>query len=235
MAERTIVVCDDDEFVYFAVEMTMQKMGFRVLEARNGLRGIELVTQNKPVAMFLDIEMPRMTGFEVCEKLKADPATRDTPIIYVSGIDVEGNMPRILDSGADYIVSKPFQPDDLAADLYFLLQANFKPDPATLSHLRVTRCLEAERLVREHKPPEKKERPPAAEETEPKTAHPELPDEVSPKSFRNLQRLVLALTQRMESLETLLTTKRLVSEDEMKKMKIAAAAQLHAKQLEKKE
>ena len=69
----------------------------------------------------------------------------------VSATDFKKNLDQILDSGGDYFVPKPFEPEDLAVDLYFLAETDFKPQPHTLSQLRITRSLELERARRSPK------------------------------------------------------------------------------------
>jgi len=219
MSEKTIVVCDDEELVYFAVQMIMEKMGYRVLEANTGEKAIQLAKKHLPVVMFQDIEMPGMNGFEVCRRIKAEPATAHIPIIFVSATDFKKNLDQILDSGGEYFVPKPFEPEDLAVDLYFLAEADFKPQPHTLSQLRIARSLELERARRSPKEGKKTPEAVAGEKPTEEEAPTEISGEISVTSFNNLQRLVVVLSERLDALEDLLVLRRILPEHEIKQVK----------------
>jgi diguanylate cyclase (GGDEF)-like protein len=85
------------------------------LFASSGIEGIQCAIQDKPTAILLDLDMPQMTGMEVCAKLKADPQTRDIPIIFVSADRTMRSKVQGIEMGAIDYVTKPFDTFELRA------------------------------------------------------------------------------------------------------------------------
>ena len=88
-----IMVVDDDKEWNLVLKMTLQKSGYEVTQAYNGKEAIDKIGQDKPDLVLLDVTMPVMGGWEVCEALRADPATRDLPLFilssYSSPVDIQ--------------------------------------------------------------------------------------------------------------------------------------------------
>ena len=88
-----IMVVDDDKEWNLVLKMTLQKSGYAVTQAFNGKEAVEKIGQDKPDLVLLDVTMPVMSGWEVCEALRADPSTKDLPIFilssYSSPVDIE--------------------------------------------------------------------------------------------------------------------------------------------------
>lgn len=139
--KQRVLVVDDDEFVYLAVSTIFDKIGYQVVSANNGTEALRLVEAETPRCVFLDIQMPGMDGHEVCSNIRANPRTKDIPVIFVSAKDVSMGFDEEIAAGGNFFVAKPFMPNDLAVDLYFLNELNFKPSRPDLSRLRVTRAL----------------------------------------------------------------------------------------------
>jgi len=104
----------------------MELSHFNVLEATDGVQAIRLTHQYHPDAVVMDLSMPRLDGWEACRRLKADPRTRDIPILAVSAHGYADARRRALEAGCDQFVEKPCTPDTLEASLRQLL-AN-RPD-----------------------------------------------------------------------------------------------------------
>ena len=83
---------------------------------------MEKVAKVKPDLILLDIMMPRMSGFEVCRRLKADPATRDIPIIMVTALNELGDIERGVESGTDDFLTKPLNKLELVTRVKSLLR-----------------------------------------------------------------------------------------------------------------
>jgi CheY-like chemotaxis protein len=205
MSEKKVLVCDDDEFVYFTVETYMKKMGYEVFSATEGEKALELLKQHKPAIAFLDIQMPGMDGLELCRRIKSSERLKDIPVVFVSAKDVSTGYNEEVEAGGDYFVSKPFEPTDLAADLYFLAEADFKPDISTLQRLRVAKPLAVERAKREAEKPEAPQQidmVQAAElEHQKRTEDPDL---------RSVRMVVLGLARRLRELERLLEREKVI-------------------------
>lgn len=92
------------------------------LRATNGMEALEKVASEKPDLILLDIMMPRMSGFEVCKKIKSDPATSDIPIIMVTALHEVGDVERGVEVGTNDFVTKPVNRVDLLARVRSLLR-----------------------------------------------------------------------------------------------------------------
>lgn len=90
--------------------------------ATNGIDAIDRVMADPPDLILLDIMMPKMSGFEVCKHLKADPETRDIPIIMVTALNELGDMERARECGTDEFLSKPVNRVELATRVRNLLR-----------------------------------------------------------------------------------------------------------------
>jgi two-component system cell cycle response regulator len=90
--------------------------------ATNGQQALEKVAAERPDLILLDVMMPRMSGFEVCKKLKSDPATRHIPIIMVTALDEVGDVERGVEAGTNDFITKPVNRVDLLARVRTLLR-----------------------------------------------------------------------------------------------------------------
>ncbi len=95
----------------------------RVVTATNGLEALTRVAEESPDLILLDIMMPKMSGFEVCKRLKADPKTRDIVIVMVTALNETGDIERAAECGADDYISKPIDRKALVALIRNLLSA----------------------------------------------------------------------------------------------------------------
>ncbi|MBE7560197.1 response regulator [bacterium] len=220
MNEKHIVVCDDDEVVYLSVRSIMEKMGYQVHEAHDGMTALRLAAQHSPAIMFQDIQMPGIDGYEVCRRLKSDSSLRRIPLAFVSAMDFEKALDQCLSVGADYFIAKPFAPNDLAADLYFLAAADFHPEYGTLTKLRITRSLAVEKQRKRSKGisvgvGEGIVEPPA----------PEAAPGRAPTGAAQLSRQVAGLIKRIHLLETLLHEKRILSDHDAERLRATLASQ----------
>lgn len=139
--KQKVLVVDDDEFVYLAVSTIFEKIGYQVISATHGKEALRLADAEVPRCIFLDIQMPGMNGHEVCAGIRSNPKTQSIPVIFVSAKDVSKGFDEEIAAGGDFFVSKPFMPNDLAVDLYFLNEIEFKPKRPDLAKLRVTKAL----------------------------------------------------------------------------------------------
>jgi DNA-binding response OmpR family regulator len=115
----TILVIDDDETMVELVQLSLRKLGFEVVGARNGEQGLGLFHELGPDLVTLDVLMPGIDGWEVCRRLRN---VSSVPIMFLTVLDAEQNVVRGLDSGADDYLSKPFQVAELRARVAALLR-----------------------------------------------------------------------------------------------------------------
>ena len=118
----TILVVDDNDAERYYVSRVLSKAGFRVLEAATGMEGLRLVA-TVPDLVTLDVRLPDLNGFEVCRRIKADPATRDVPVLHISAsFTTPDAKAEGLDSGADGYLTHPVDPNELLATVRALLR-----------------------------------------------------------------------------------------------------------------
>jgi two-component system, OmpR family, alkaline phosphatase synthesis response regulator PhoP len=111
------LIIDDDPDLLRLVQRTLEfTAGWDVTTAGSGAAGIELARRAPPDVILVDVMMPEMDGYEVCRRLKADPATGTVPIVLLTARR-DLNQARLAETGAAGVVLKPFQPDELASQV----------------------------------------------------------------------------------------------------------------------
>jgi putative two-component system response regulator len=110
-----VLVADDTESIRSLFRRLLIADGHDVVSAADGTAALEAVQRHQPDVILLDIGMPAMDGLEVCRRLKADPATRLTPIVLVTGQTDLSDRIRGIEAGADEFLSKPVHPHELRA------------------------------------------------------------------------------------------------------------------------
>jgi DNA-binding response OmpR family regulator len=126
---RNILIVDDSAFEQRMLVDLLSELPYRVSVAFNGEQGYQLALSQRPDLILLDVRMPSMDGYTCCRLLKANPATQDIPIIFVSGIDsVEDRITGLSIGGVDF-VSKPFTPGELAARIHVHLNLMRRAPP----------------------------------------------------------------------------------------------------------
>jgi len=121
MAE-TILVVDDEVASRELLEAILTGAGYRVEQAEGGTAALGQATRTPPDLILLDLMMPGMSGFEVCQRLKQDPMTEGVPVIVVTGFGQVRTKEDALTSGADDFVAKPVNSEDLRARVSAMLK-----------------------------------------------------------------------------------------------------------------
>jgi len=134
---KVLVVDDNAQNLELLVEYLQTMDNVATLSAADGIEALEVVGREKPDLILLDIMMPRMSGFEVCRKLKSDPGTRDIPIIMVTALNELGDIERAVASGTDDFLSKPVHRLELTTRVKSLLRLRHLKDELerTLAYL----------------------------------------------------------------------------------------------------
>jgi CheY-like chemotaxis protein len=102
-----ILIVDDNRENLELLEAYLEDIECRTIAAYDGPEALEIIKKDKPDLILLDIMMPKMSGFEVCRRVKNDTATAHIPIIMVTALNDFGDMQRAVDCGTDDFVSKP--------------------------------------------------------------------------------------------------------------------------------
>jgi len=122
MTDRPLVLCaDDDEDILALVALRLERAGFAVVTALDGVEAVERARSDRPALALLDVMMPRRTGLEVLAELRSDPALRDVKVVLLSARVHDVDVADGLGAGADAYVAKPFRADDLVATVERLL------------------------------------------------------------------------------------------------------------------
>ena len=120
MTKRVLIV-DDEPNIVISVEFLMKREGFGVSVARDGSEALERIRGERPDLVVLDVMMPKLNGFEVCEAVRADPELAGTLIVMLTAKGRVAEMSKGLALGADAYIAKPFSTRDLVARVKSLL------------------------------------------------------------------------------------------------------------------
>jgi two-component system alkaline phosphatase synthesis response regulator PhoP len=123
-----ILVVDDNQQNLELIQAYLEDVECETAAARDGIEALEMVAQEKPDLILLDVMMPRMSGFEVCRRLKNNPETGDIPVIMVTALNEFGDIERGIDSGTDDFVSKPINRLELLTRIKTMLKLKHLSD-----------------------------------------------------------------------------------------------------------
>ena len=123
MIGAPLVLCaDDDEDILSLVSLRLQRAGFEVITATDGEAAVALARDRHPALAVLDVMMPKRTGYEVLEELRADEELRAIKVILLSARVQEGDVARGMQAGADAYLAKPFKAQELVSTVEKLLR-----------------------------------------------------------------------------------------------------------------
>ena len=122
MAEKTILVADDESHIVNVVSLKLRNAGFRVLTAADGQEALEVAGAEKPDLLITDYHMPRLSGIELCRRLKQDPRTASIPAIMLTARGYHLEEQDHSDHGIMEMMSKPFSPRHLLATVNQVLE-----------------------------------------------------------------------------------------------------------------
>jgi len=108
-----ILVAEDERDIRDLISFTLRFAGFEVIVTSNGEEAVSLAVGEHPDLIILDVRMPRMTGYDACRKIKADPLLKDTPVIFLSAKGQEAEIKAGMEAGALEYMLKPFAIDQL--------------------------------------------------------------------------------------------------------------------------
>jgi len=117
-----ILVVDDEKDITALVAYHLEREGFRVLQAYDGLQGLELARRERPNLLVLDLMLPVMSGLDVCRRLRKEPETARLPILMLTAKTEETDKVLGLELGADDYLTKPFGPRELVARVKALIR-----------------------------------------------------------------------------------------------------------------
>ena len=121
-----VLIADDDPLGAELLEAYLGGSDYELRTVGDGEQTLQLVASWHPDLILLDVMMPRISGFEVCKRLRADPATRDIAILMVTALDQPSDVDRAVDAGTDDFVSKPINKTELLLRVRALLRSRKK-------------------------------------------------------------------------------------------------------------
>ncbi|MGN6871046.1 MAG: response regulator transcription factor [Solirubrobacteraceae bacterium] len=111
----TILVADDEEDLRELVTYRLTRSGYQVIGAGDGLQALKLAAERTPDLMVLDVMMPKLDGYELTRRVRAEETLRSIPVILLTARGQESDIDRGFEVGADDYLKKPFNPDELVA------------------------------------------------------------------------------------------------------------------------
>jgi two-component system alkaline phosphatase synthesis response regulator PhoP len=111
-----LLIVDDEAHIRLLIEQALEDLedeGVEFLTADNGAKALEIIKAEKPRLVFLDVMMPKMNGFDVCQAVKHEPDLQDVYIVMLTAKGQEFDKQRGEEVGADTYMTKPFDPDEL--------------------------------------------------------------------------------------------------------------------------
>jgi CheY-like chemotaxis protein len=108
-----ILIAEDERDIRDLVAFTLRFAGYEVVAAGNGEEAVDLAPKVNPDLILMDVRMPRMTGYEACKVMKANPDLKDIPVVFLSAKGQESEIQQGMDVGAEAYLLKPFAPDQL--------------------------------------------------------------------------------------------------------------------------
>jgi len=107
LPQSTVLIVDDNPQNVELLQAFLESLPVKVITAGDGVEALEKVKSDNPDLILLDIMMPRMSGFQVCKKIKSDPKTRDIQVLMVTALNELGDIEQATECGTDDFVSKP--------------------------------------------------------------------------------------------------------------------------------
>jgi DNA-binding response OmpR family regulator len=121
-----VLIADDDPLGAELLEAYLSASEYELRTASDGEQTLQLVTSWQPDLILLDVMMPRISGFEVCKRLRSDPATRDIAILMITALDQPSDIERAVEAGTDDFLSKPINKTELLLRVRALLHSREK-------------------------------------------------------------------------------------------------------------
>ena len=133
----TVLVVDDNQQNLELLQAYLEDMDCQAVPAHDGPEALEIIGKKAPDLVLLDVMMPKMSGFEVCKRIKNDPKTSDIPVIMVTALNEFGDIERGIDSGTDDFISKPVSKLELVTRVKTMLKLKHLTDKLerTLAYL----------------------------------------------------------------------------------------------------
>ena len=118
---KTILIADDEPNIVISLEYLLQRAGYAVLVARDGQEALDTFERTPPDLVLLDVMLPRLSGFQVCQKIRENPAWSEVRIVMLTAKGRQVEVSKGMALGADAYVTKPFSTQDLLEQVRALM------------------------------------------------------------------------------------------------------------------
>ena len=116
-----ILIAEDEPDIRELVAFTLRFAGHEVTPASNGEEAVQMASRIIPDLILMDVRMPKMTGYDACRAMKADPVLKDIPVVFLSAKGQDSEIQTGLEAGAEEYLLKPFAPDQLTERVKVIL------------------------------------------------------------------------------------------------------------------
>jgi len=114
---KKVLIIEDNEVNFYLLRTIIEKLGYQVIEARNGFAGVELARTERPDLILMDIQLPELDGYEATKRIRTVEETKDIPIIAITSYAMVGNKEKILAAGCTAYIKKPIEPESFIEEL----------------------------------------------------------------------------------------------------------------------
>ncbi|WP_417530012.1 response regulator transcription factor [Marinobacter lipolyticus] len=114
---KTVLIADDEPNIVISLEFLLKQAGYRVVVAHDGQEALEAIQRESPDLVLLDVMLPRLSGFDVCQKIRENPDWRDMRVLMLTAKGREVEVSKGLALGADAYITKPFSTQELLAEI----------------------------------------------------------------------------------------------------------------------
>ena len=119
----TILIIEDNEQNMYMLSYLLTQNNYNIIKAFNGLDGLKLAHENNPEIILIDIQLPDMDGYEICNKLRHNGLPKNTTIIAVTSYAMGGDKEKAIEAGADGYLEKPINPETFVEQMQSIINA----------------------------------------------------------------------------------------------------------------
>jgi len=121
MSKGNILIVEDEPQTAKLIKFILEKDDYSTISAKDGEEGLRMVKKRKPDLIVLDLMLPKMDGYQLCETLKTDPDTKQIPVLVLTALDTGPDFEKALEKKADWYITKPFDPQHLLKRVAYLI------------------------------------------------------------------------------------------------------------------